>query len=201
MQTRIFHSQLASDAGSLANAEVQLRSTRHAARFQDPINTGIPLCPLTIVAPLRGHKNSAPSLKIQMGFDHHFSASSPPSLMNQLRSSIYLSCCFAGGGGTGGDGEDEQPAVMIRASATWIQRKARDLLKFGGKCRILASRIRRRHHSRRKFGYDPLSYALNFDEGRDGDDEASGGELLHHAFLSRLPPSPFHPASAGVVDA
>lgn len=127
-----------------------------------------------------------------MGFDHHFSASSAQSLMHRIRSSIYLSCCFAGGGGKGGDGE-------IRASAAWIWRKARDLLEFGGKCRILASRISRHHHSRRKFGYDPLSYALNFDEGRDGD-EASGGELPHRAFLSRLPPSPFHPASAGVVD-
>ncbi|XP_042458938.1 uncharacterized protein LOC122042716 [Zingiber officinale] len=136
-----------------------------------------------------------------MGFDHHISASTPPSLAHRLRSSIYLSCCFAGGG-SGGDGEDGRSPVLIRVSAAWIRRKAQELLKVGGKCRSLVSRIKRRHRSHRHFGYDPLSYALNFDEGHDSDEGSGGrGEFLPRGFLSRLPPSPLHPVSAGVVDA
>lgn len=137
-----------------------------------------------------------------MGVDRHISASSPPSLVHRLRSSIDLSCCFVGCG-SGGDGEDDRPGVLIRVSAAWIRRKAQELLKVGGKCRSLASRIRRHHRSRRRhFGYDPLSYALNFDEGHDSDEgSGSRGEFLPRGFLSRLPPSPLHPVSAGVVDA
>ncbi|KAG8075142.1 hypothetical protein GUJ93_ZPchr0006g41952 [Zizania palustris] len=43
------------------------------------------------------------------------------------------------------------------------------------------------------FGYDPLSYALNFDEGGADDDDAYGdadAAFRYKNFSSRLPPSP-----------
>ncbi|BAF20111.1 uncharacterized protein [Oryza sativa Japonica Group] len=50
----------------------------------------------------------------------------------------------------------------------------------------------RRRVAAGEFGYDPLSYALNFDDG-DGDDDAAddaAAAFRYKNFSSRLPPSP-----------
>ncbi|XP_006656299.1 uncharacterized protein LOC102713371 [Oryza brachyantha] len=54
----------------------------------------------------------------------------------------------------------------------------------------------RRRVAAGEFGYDPLSYALNFDEGGDDDDgDADAGAAFRYKnFSSRLPPSPAAPA-------
>uniref|UniRef100_A0A0D9WSL2 Uncharacterized protein n=1 Tax=Leersia perrieri TaxID=77586 RepID=A0A0D9WSL2_9ORYZ len=52
----------------------------------------------------------------------------------------------------------------------------------------------RRRVAAGEFGYDPLSYALNFDEGGDDDDygdaNADAAAFRYKNFASRLPPSP-----------
>ncbi|KAL5199437.1 hypothetical protein ABZP36_020640 [Zizania latifolia] len=53
----------------------------------------------------------------------------------------------------------------------------------------------RRRGAAGAFGYDPLSYALNFDEGGDDDDaygdaDAAAAAFRYKNFSSRLPPSP-----------
>ncbi|CAA6672275.1 unnamed protein product [Spirodela intermedia] len=55
--------------------------------------------------------------------------------------------------------------------------------------------LSRRRIARRRRSYDPLSYALNFDEGPDFDDdggEISPAEFRYRNFSSRLPPTPPH---------
>uniref|UniRef100_A0A0E0E4C6 Uncharacterized protein n=1 Tax=Oryza meridionalis TaxID=40149 RepID=A0A0E0E4C6_9ORYZ len=52
----------------------------------------------------------------------------------------------------------------------------------------------RRRVAAGEFGYDPLSYALNFDDGDDGDADADAAAdaaaFRYKNFSSRLPPSP-----------
>uniref|UniRef100_A0A0E0LDZ2 Uncharacterized protein n=1 Tax=Oryza punctata TaxID=4537 RepID=A0A0E0LDZ2_ORYPU len=52
----------------------------------------------------------------------------------------------------------------------------------------------RRRVAAGEFGYDPLSYALNFDEGGDDydatDADAAAAAFRYKNFSSRLPPSP-----------
>ena len=62
------------------------------------------------------------------------------------------------------------------------------------------SRWRRRVVAAGEFRYDPLSYALNFDDGgsKDGDADAEDAAFRHRNFSSRLRPSPV-PASRAVA--
>ncbi|VAI93090.1 uncharacterized protein LOC119340303 [Triticum dicoccoides] len=62
------------------------------------------------------------------------------------------------------------------------------------------ARWRRRVAAAGDFRYDPLSYALNFDDGGgdDGDADAEDAAFRHRNFSSRLPPSPV-PASRAVA--
>ncbi|MBC2899722.1 hypothetical protein CFC21_112545, partial [Triticum aestivum] len=62
------------------------------------------------------------------------------------------------------------------------------------------ARWRRRVAAAGEFRYDPLSYALNFDDGGsgDGDHEAEDAAFPYRNFSSRLPPSPT-PASRAVA--
>ncbi|WOK92606.1 hypothetical protein Cni_G01297 [Canna indica] len=117
--------------------------------------------------------------------------------MQRLRSTICSSCCFGGGAS---EAEDERPGSLIRSSTVWIQSRAQELPDIGGRCRNLVARIGRHHHTRRgsgDFKYDPLSYALNFDEGLEHDDLPSGGDgRRYRSFSSRLPPSPPRRAAA-----
>lgn len=131
--------------------------------------------------------------------------------MDKLKSTICFSCCFRG--------SDVDPlahqtpatapgssasASMIRASSTWIRSRASELPE---RCGAIVSRFgknahqqhqqqrRRHHHGSADFRYDPLSYALNFDDGPDFDEEADGepaspSQYRYRSFSSRLPQSP-----------
>ena len=92
---------------------------------------------------------------------------SPPSLRHKLRTTV---CACFGSPGSGG----ERPHTG------------------GGR-----SRWRRRVAATGEFRYDPLSYALNFDDGAS-DDDAEDAAFRHRNFNSRLPPSPT-PASRAVA--
>ncbi|XP_044958438.1 uncharacterized protein LOC123409647 [Hordeum vulgare subsp. vulgare] len=88
--------------------------------------------------------------------------SSPPSLRHKLRTTV---CSCFGSPSSGG----ERPHTGV------------------GK-----SRWRRRVAAAGEFRYDPLSYALNFDDGPsdDSDADADDAAFRHRNFSSRLPPSP-----------
>uniref|UniRef100_A0A0A9E9B9 Uncharacterized protein n=1 Tax=Arundo donax TaxID=35708 RepID=A0A0A9E9B9_ARUDO len=64
---------------------------------------------------------------------------------------------------------------------------------FGGGAGAGGERVRwRRRAAAGEFRYDPLSYALNFDEGEDDDgrNDAAAAAFRYRNFNSRLPPSP-----------
>ncbi|MQL77758.1 hypothetical protein Taro_010176 [Colocasia esculenta] len=132
------------------------------------------------------------------------SVSSSSSLKQRIRSSNCFSCCFRGYGGEGDaldSAGESRPPSLIRSSSVWIRSRAQDLPELKDKCRSFISRIRRPRGGRQPsadFRYDPLSYALNFDEGPDFDDEEeiSPAEFRYRSFSSRLPPTPPQPAPA-----
>lgn len=114
-----------------------------------------------------------------------------------------FSCCFGGGGGggggVGGEGyeppQESQTASFVRSSSTWIRSKAQEIPEIKEKCRGLISRMAKPRRQSGDFRYDPLSYALNFDEGPDFDGdggEISPAEFRYRNFSSRLPPTPPH---------
>ncbi|XP_010904921.1 uncharacterized protein [Elaeis guineensis] len=144
-----------------------------------------------------------------MGSDNRFSdsPSPPPPLRPKHRhhSSFCLSACFGAVGDGGapdspsGVGE-RQEASLLRSPTTWLRLKTHELPELRGKYRALISshatgKHHRRHHSS-DFSYDPLSYALNFDEGSESECTANAEDLRYRCFSSRLPASP--PRTVGV---
>ncbi|XP_037462281.1 uncharacterized protein LOC119333509 [Triticum dicoccoides] len=98
---------------------------------------------------------------------------SPPSLRHKLRTTVCG--CFGSPSSPGNEGERPHS---------------------GGR-----TRWRRRVAAAGEFRYDPLSYALNFDDGSSGDSDGADGEdaaFRNRNFNSRLPPSPV-PASRAVA--
>ncbi|KAJ3693439.1 hypothetical protein LUZ60_008919 [Juncus effusus] len=106
-----------------------------------------------------------------------------PSIKQRLRSSLCLSCCF-----NGSNGEDEAPASsLLRSSSGWIRDRAKGIPE-------MVNKMSRNRRLSGDFKYDPMSYALNFDEGyeedeRDGE-ELQGERFRYRNFSSRLPSSP-----------
>ncbi|KAF7045537.1 hypothetical protein CFC21_054635 [Triticum aestivum] len=101
------------------------------------------------------------------------SSYSPPSLRHKLRTTVCG--CFGSPSSPGSGGERPQNSGRAR----W----------------------RRRVAAAGEFRYDPLSYALNFDDGASGSDdgaEAEDAAFPYRNFNSRLPPSPA-PASRAVA--
>ena len=99
------------------------------------------------------------------------SPNSPPSLRHKLRTTVCG--CFGSPSSQGSGGERPQNSGRAR----W----------------------RRRVAAAGEFRYDPLSYALNFDDGASVDGtEAEDAAFRHRNFNSRLPPSPV-PASRAVA--
>ncbi|XP_020168736.2 uncharacterized protein [Aegilops tauschii subsp. strangulata] len=97
---------------------------------------------------------------------------SPPSLRHKLRTTVCG--CFGSPSSPGSAGERPQS---------------------GGR-----ARWRRRVAAAGEFRYDPLSYALNFDDGGSDDGaEAEDAAFRYRNFNSRLPPSPPAPASRAVA--
>ncbi|XBI04294.1 hypothetical protein VPH35_132615 [Triticum aestivum] len=96
---------------------------------------------------------------------------SPPSLRHKLRTTVCG--CFGSPSSPGSGGEEP---------------------KSGGR-----ARWRGRVAAAGEFRYDPLSYALNYDDGgSDGGAEAEDSAFRHRNFNSRLPSSPV-PASRAVA--
>ncbi|KAJ0984314.1 hypothetical protein J5N97_002670 [Dioscorea zingiberensis] len=122
------------------------------------------------------------------------SSPSSPSLKHKLRSSICFSCCFRGDR----EADDRQAASLIRSSSAWIRSKAPEI---GDRYRTLVSRIgAHRHRQSGDFRYDPLDYALNFDDGGDADEGCLAGDAPNYRnFSSRLPASPPPPPPAVAV--
>lgn len=127
-----------------------------------------------------------------MEYDRHFSyypqnsPRNPQSQEQRKRHQHHLICfssCFRS---LTSDAEAE--TSLVHSSSSWIRSKAQELPdEVRGKCRNLLSRHKRRHSS--DFGYDPLSYARNFDDGGEttGDNEE---EFPYKCFSARLPQSP-----------
>ncbi|XXG58983.1 hypothetical protein AAC387_Pa04g1154 [Persea americana] len=111
-------------------------------------------------------------------------------LKQKLRSSICFSCCFGARDRREEEIEVEQPDEQprfIRASSTWLRSRAQELPELKDKCRNLISRIGKSRRQSSDYRYDPLSYALNFDEGSD---ESLEDEFRFRNFSARLPASP-----------
>ncbi|XP_073007661.1 uncharacterized protein [Typha latifolia] len=126
-----------------------------------------------------------------MEYDHRLPSSPPPPVKPKhqtLHSPICFSSCFRSPADVveGGDRTPSSATSLIRSPSAWLRCKPHDLPEL--RCR--SSKSGGRHHRRRhssEFGYDPLSYALNFDEG---DGAAPAEDLRHRSFSSRLPASP-----------
>lgn len=126
---------------------------------------------------------------------------SPPSLKHKLKQSLCFSCCFRRRHGQGHhlplhhsppSPSDNNPTVI------WFKTKGphdHSLLEIKEKCRTMLgfSGVKHKRHSSAEFRYDPLSYALNFEDGFDYDDD----EAPLKNFSARLPPSP--PLTAAVT--
>ncbi|KAJ4953587.1 hypothetical protein NE237_030419 [Protea cynaroides] len=114
--------------------------------------------------------------------DYH---SHSPSLKHKLRSTLCLSCCF--GNRHHGQFEDEDKPRLIRASSTWLKSRAHEFPEFKEKCRNVISRMGKGRRHSADFRYDPLSYALNFD---DGSDHIQNDEFPLRNLSSKLPTPP-----------
>ncbi|XP_073103746.1 uncharacterized protein [Elaeis guineensis] len=101
-----------------------------------------------------------------MGCDRRsgVSSSPPSSRKKKFHCSPFFSFCF---GGAGGPPKEARPASLLRSSSTWLRSKAKELPELRERCRHLLSRIGGHRRRAGGFRYDPLSYALNFDEGDD----------------------------------
>ncbi|KAE9462653.1 hypothetical protein C3L33_05449, partial [Rhododendron williamsianum] len=95
-----------------------------------------------------------------------------PSLRNKLKQTLCLSYCFPNNNNSN------------RREA--LENKCRDLINRIGR------HLQRRHCSMADFKYDPLSYALNFDEGDFNEDyerlAAAAPRRKFSAKVSALPP-------------
>ncbi|PKA62452.1 hypothetical protein AXF42_Ash009338 [Apostasia shenzhenica] len=129
-------------------------------------------------------------LRSEMEFRHRYEEPLPSSLSGRrkTRSTICSSCCFRGL-------ESVEGRPSVRA---WIRSKASDFPEIKSRCKgLLASIGKPSRRNCGEFRYDPLSYALNFDQGGE-DDAVSWEEFRSRNFSSRLPASPPQPA-VGIV--
>lgn len=123
--------------------------------------------------------------------------SSPPSLKHKLKQTLCFSCCFGRRHDhhlplhhTPPSPSDENPTVV------WVETKGSDnhsLTEIKERCCTMfgiSGSKHKRHSTAVEFRYDPLSYALNFEDGFDYDDEAP-----LKSFVAKLPPSPPVPTS------
>ncbi|GAB2233547.1 hypothetical protein Droror1_Dr00002773 [Drosera rotundifolia] len=106
-----------------------------------------------------------------------------------MKPSISTCCCFfsTNDSSSSSSGAVHYHSRLIRSASTWIKSTTTPDIK--DKCFHLFSRRRCRRRcnaSAGEFRYDPLSYALNFE---DEDDERMD-EFPLQGFSARLPPSP-----------
>ncbi|KAL5221666.1 hypothetical protein ABZP36_026379 [Zizania latifolia] len=109
-----------------------------------------------------------------------------------------FSCCFGGGD----DGEVElgqRAARALRTSSRWMRERAVELPELVAR----AGRRRRKHPQQLagEFRYDPISYALNFEEeGAGGECGGEAEPFKYRAFSARLPASPPPPMVSVAVN-
>ncbi|XP_030477408.1 uncharacterized protein LOC115694419 [Syzygium oleosum] len=91
------------------------------------------------------------------------------------------------------DCDDSNHRKAARLPCSWLRSTAQELPlpEIRYKCRRIIMRIgrcrRQGHVAASEFGYDPMSYALNFEDDRSRD---SDEELPARNFSARLPVSP-----------
>ncbi|CAK8563522.1 unnamed protein product [Lathyrus sativus] len=112
--------------------------------------------------------------------EEDFTLEPPHSLKYKLKSSLCFSCCFS---------HRRVKPRIVRSSSLGTRDKSRstEFSHLKEKCSNFISRLsrhRRRHSA--DFHYDPLSYALNFEDDAHG--EKSVNNLK--SFSARLPASP-----------
>ncbi|KAJ0749639.1 hypothetical protein HanLR1_Chr05g0172361 [Helianthus annuus] len=118
------------------------------------------------------------------------------SFKDKIKQFFCFACCFTTNrreSESAGD-NSKRSMFLIGSSSQWIKSRASvDLPEIKYKCRNLLSRIgnsngvqqyHRRRRSSTDYSYDPLSYALNFEEESFQDDAPLNN------FVSRLPSSP-----------
>ncbi|XP_010541591.1 PREDICTED: uncharacterized protein LOC104815009 [Tarenaya hassleriana] len=127
------------------------------------------------------------------------SSSRSVRLGNRLRSPI---CCF---GANAVEPEATIGPRTPRSPYAWLKSTAHEL-EIKDRCRRVKARIKgthrnsggnHNHHGSGDFSYDPLSYALNFEDDVRADEDES-----FPSFISRLPISPErkpHPAAIALV--
>ncbi|KAK9149546.1 hypothetical protein Scep_008303 [Stephania cephalantha] len=138
----------------------------------------------------------------------HYHHSSPKTKFNYFVASLCSSCCFRSSSSrrelSAVDDDVDDVNVkprLIKASSSWLRSRAHEFPEFKEKCRNLFCRIgksrhRHRHHNSADFRYDPLSYALNFDDGANPDvvdafaDDRDQFDRNSRNFSARLPQSP-----------
>ncbi|KAK3021241.1 hypothetical protein RJ639_047513 [Escallonia herrerae] len=109
------------------------------------------------------------------------------------KSSMSLSSCFHRRRGSFDSSSSASSAPLPSPNLkspppSWLRSKAHELPEFRGKCRSLMSKMGRHRRHSSDFSYDPLSYALNFEEDDHGVAETE--EAPFRDFASRLPSSP-----------
>lgn len=135
-----------------------------------------------------------PPFSFKIFFSKMHSECGSPSLRSKIKSSI---CCFRTPRDRLGHYDDRQ-SRSPRSPYTWLKCQSHEL-EIKDKCRSLISRINgarnRKYHNSSDFRYDPLSYALNFedDSNRDYDSPIS--------FSARLPVSPDRSTDVPMVNA
>nr|XP_043622353.1 uncharacterized protein LOC122593946 [Erigeron canadensis] len=126
------------------------------------------------------------------------------SLKDKIKQYLCFSCCFttnnrheslhfessSSSNKYNNNNNNNPPMFLISTSSQWIKSRASvDIPEIKNKCRNMLGRIGNQNHRRRRssadFSYDPLSYALNFEEDYVEDDKNHGKD-----FSKRLPPSP-----------
>ncbi|KAL0904781.1 hypothetical protein M5K25_026931 [Dendrobium thyrsiflorum] len=96
--------------------------------------------------------------------NQNIGASPSPSPRHKTRPTIRFPCRCSRVANS-----EEPPVVeasVIRSTPSWIRTKAMELPEMKECCRRLIGKSSGRHFG--EFRYDPISYALNFDDGDDG---------------------------------
>ncbi|XP_062164098.1 uncharacterized protein LOC133870867 [Alnus glutinosa] len=98
---------------------------------------------------------------------NEFQQPSTPSLRHKVKLWCFSSSVHHSGPP---EGDDQDKPRSPRSPYAWIKSTAQDLPEIRDRCKNLISRIgcraRSRHHRSHSadFSYDPLSYALNFED-------------------------------------
>ncbi|OVA12899.1 hypothetical protein BVC80_1803g16 [Macleaya cordata] len=137
--------------------------------------------------------------------DDYRDGSSP--LKHKRKPTLCLSCCFGSNNRShetleSPSSDDSKPRLTLRSPTSWLKSRTHhfhlpnhnhhEFPEFKEKCKNLFCKIGKGRRHSVDFRHDPLSYALNFDEGIS--DENLADEFPLRNFSARLPPSPQIPS-------